>query len=326
MIQVIAKAAPGKTLTLPDVLGDVILKIGGNPQRTHSACQLDQVHKSYGAQYGANVYDLGADGATLTYVNGVPRGPQAGNYTGFYLPVFLREPWRDSYAARDMYCWPTTWADGSVLSSFQMSLAIPAASQNVNSTVAPTINVYAEMDSVVGSLDPTTKTPVQLITKWKRQPFVYNGAGQLVVTALTKREIYNQISLFSAYINPAPGRLYVGPMPGNTPAQIILDQNDPTAFDPVTYCKVEVDNRTVRDVKRLISDQMLVDNNFSEGALPLDRLDVVFDESDVPTDGLVMQANGQSVLDFRLTLTLASAQAQNMSVAALMQIYGGIEQ
>ena len=320
LFEVIATAAAAKTLQINDVLSLITVKIGGNPQRTHTANELDMIHKSFGAQYGLNAYNYDAGILHWTGGNGVPDGPVAAKQTIFYLPLFFREPWRASYAARDMMAWYTAWANGSVLPSFSVEMQIPAASANVLANSAITINAYAETDNAVGPLD-TNKNPVGMITKWKRQGLVYGGAGDLVITNLNKAEIYNQISRFSAYA------ANLGPLPGRTPAQLLADQNDlvTPAFDAITRAKVEVDNATVRDVTKTISDQMLIGDDFNEGGLPPDRLDIVFDKSDLPTDGLIMQANGATVKDFRITATVAGGVAANKTINALSQIYGAIE-
>lgn len=307
--------------TINDALDLITVKIGGNPQRTHTAWELDQVNKSYGAQYGLNAYKT-VSGA-IAWSNGVPVAPAAGLAdhtvgTVFYLPIFFREPWRNSYAAQEMFAWYTAWSNGSVLPSFSVDLKVPAASANIYAAGGITINCYSETDTAVGPLD-ANKNPVAMITKWKRQGLVYSGAGDLVVTNLNKREIYSQISLFSGYKN---GK---GPFAGNTPAQLVTDQNDLTAFDAISRVKVEVDNRTVRDTSKILNDQTLCGDDFNEAALPADRFDVVFDKSDLPTDGLVMEANGATVKDLRLTATLATAAAENKTINALMQVFGAIE-
>lgn len=102
--------------TICDVLDLIVLKVNGNPQRTHRAWELDQIQRSYGAQYAINAYNY--DGGTLHYTNaqgqgyGIPDGPVAGKQTVFYLTINFREPWRKSYAVADMFCWPTAWSDG----------------------------------------------------------------------------------------------------------------------------------------------------------------------------------------------------------------------
>ena len=67
----------GKIPTLVDVLGLIVIKIGGNPQRTHLAWELDQIHRSFGPRYGLRAYNY-SNGQPV-YVNGVPQAPQAGN-------------------------------------------------------------------------------------------------------------------------------------------------------------------------------------------------------------------------------------------------------
>jgi hypothetical protein len=308
--------------TILDVLDLITIKIGGNPQRTHTAWELDMIHKSYGAQYGLNAYKT-VSGA-IAYSAGVPVVPAAGLSdhtvgTVFYLPIFFREPWRASYAARDMMAWYTAWQDGSVLPSFSVELKVPVASTNIYAAGGITINCYAETDNAVGPLD-ANKNPVAMITKWKRQGLVYGGAGDLVITSLAKKDIYNQISLFAGY-HTGKGPL----LAGITPAALITDQNDLTAFDQVTRAKVEVDNATVRDVTKVVNDQMLVGDDFNESSLYADRFDVVFDKSDLPTDGLIMQAGTATVKDFRITATIAGGTADNKTINALSQIYGAIE-
>jgi hypothetical protein len=311
--------------TIVDVLDMITLKIGGNPQRTHTAWELDNIHKSYGAQYGLNAYKTVS--GVISYSGGVPVAPSAGLSdhtvgTVFYLPIFFREPWRASYAARDMMAWYTSWADGSVLPSLSLELKVPAANAtNIYSAGGITINCYAETDNAVGPLD-SNKQPVAMITKWKRQGLVYGGAGDLVITTLNKKEIYNQISLFSPYV-PTYGPLAAA----TTPTQILADQNNLTYFDQVTKAKVEVDNLTIRDVSARVNAEMLITDDFNEAALPPDRFDIVFDKSDLPTDGLVMQAGGQTVKDFRITATMAigSAGTSNKLLQAVQQIYGAIE-
>ena len=164
------------------------------------------------------------------------------------------------------------------------------------------------------------------------------------MNTFNKQEVYNQISLFSAYA-AAGGGVYGGPyVTGLTAANIIADQNNFAAFDMINHAKVEVDNATIRDVDKKIGDLMLVQDDFNEGdsspitsdefnqsgGLPADRIDIVFDKSDLPTDGLVMQANGQTVKDFRITATIgspgqAAAVAANKTIQAVQQIYGAIE-
>ena len=322
LFEVIATAAAGKVLTLPDVLGDIVFKGSNNPWRTHTAWQLDQIQRSYGAQYAYNAYNY--DGGVLHYTGGtgVPDGPVAAKQTIFYVPVYLRQPWRSSYAVRDMYAWPTAWPDGSVLSSLTAELTVPAASANVLANSTLSINCYTETDNQLGSVDKTTKKPIMLIERWERSGKVYGGSGLLVIDTLPKKDVLNQISAFASY---ATGQ---GPVPGRTPAQLLADQNDTAtpAFDAVLSAKIEVDNVTIRDVASPVNEQFLMEDDFNEAALPADRLDIVFDKSDRPDDGLALQAGGQTVKSFNVTLQVgqpgAAVVALQKSVTLLTMSYG----
>ena len=312
LLEVKVVNANTKQPSILDCLGLLTLKIGGLPQRQMTAWELNEINKSYGAQYGLNAYKL-TSGA-LTYTNGVPTAPANGDAggtigTAFYLPIFLREPWRKSYSAAEMMAWYTAWADGSVLSSLSLEMAIPAASANVVSASGISINVWAETDNAVGPLD-ANKQPVGRIVKWKRRGLVYGGAGDLVDLSFPKREVYSQISLFSAYHD------------GKT---ALADQSDLTAMDQITDAKVEVDGRTVRNASKVVNDQALIDDDFNEAALPADRYDIVFDKSDNPADGLVMEANGQTVKEFKVTATVATGTATAKIIQAISQVYGAIE-
>ena len=139
-----------------------------------------------------------------------------------------------------------------------------------------------------------------------------------------KKDILSQISFFSAYAVPGGG-VYVGPIPGNTAAKTLTDQNDTATplFDAITSAKIEVDNVTIRDVSKAVSDTLLIDDNCNESALPPDRLDVVFDKSDRPDDGLVLQAGGNTVKDFTVTLNVvAGAAGASKMVTILRQSFG----
>jgi hypothetical protein len=328
MFKITATGAAGKVVTLPDVLGDIVFKIGGNPQRTHSAVQLDQIHRSYGAQYGVNAYNF--DGGVLHYTTGnnIPDAPVAAKATIFYVPVFFREPWRTSYAVRDMFAWPTMWPDKSVLPSFTAELTVPAISANIAAGSAITIECLTEVDNQLGSVDKATGKPIMLINRWERSGAVYGGSGDLVISTLPKKDMLSQISLFASY---AAGH---GPIAGATPAAQLADQNDLTQFDAILRAKVEVDNVTIRDVAKVESDQFLIDDDFNEAALPADRLDIVFDKSDRPDDGLPLQAGGNTVKQFDVTLSIGgqtavglpggAVVAANKSVTVLRQSYGPI--
>jgi len=294
-LEVVVTAAAGVTLALSNwdkILGLINLKINGKVQRAHTAAELDAIQTSYGTDNAANAYNH--DGGVLCYSGGLPQVPVAAKETVFYLPIFLAEPWRKSYAAQESMAWYTKWQDGSLLQSFQLEVTIPtldAAVLLAGSTIA--INCLAETDTATGPLD-TTQSPVALITKWKRLTVPYAGSGDLYITNLPRRDVYLQISAFQA-------------------------------TDSISSAKVKVDGRDVRDVTKGRNDQTLIGRGMNEAGIVEKRFDIVFDYSDLPTDGLVMQAGPNQVQDFQLILNMAAAAAANKTVTLISQTYGGID-
>ena len=84
-----------------------------------------------------------------------------------------------------------------------------------------------------------------------------------------------------------------------------------------------MDGRIIRDTTKIRNDQALIDQAFNPDGLGAERYDCVFDLSDLPTEGLVMQSGGQSVKSFKITPTLNSANAVSPNLVLLSQIYGG---
>ena len=94
---------------------------------------------------------------------------------------------------------------------------------------------------------------------------------------------------------------------GRTDAQLLSDMAaGGTYFDPVLSAIVTVNNKTVRNNTKSVNDQFLINDDFNEGSLAGDRLDLVFDKSDLPTDGLVMASERVTIQDFRLTLNIGA--------------------
>ena len=294
-LEVIVDAASGVTLAttqtyLDKLISLIALKINGKVQRAHSAFELDSIQKSYGDDFAANAYNYA--GSAINWSSGAYQGPQSGAITVFYIPIFLAEPWRKSYAATESMAWYTAWQDGSTLRSFQMEITVPAIDAAVFDA-GITINAYAETDTALGPLD-ANKKPVALITKWNRLGIPYTGTGDLYIVTLPKQDVYLQISAFQA-------------------------------TDPISAAKVKVDSRIVRDITKARNDQTLIGRGMNESAMGEFRFDIVFDYSDLPTDGLVMQAGTQQVQDFQVVLTMATASATSKIVSLVSQVYGGID-
>jgi hypothetical protein len=303
-LEIIATAAVGKTLlarnpagtantgTLADILGVINVKVNGKTQRSFQATELDQINYSYHTDCGAQAYNY--DTGVLNWSAGALQAPQSGKQTIFLVPIFLAEPWRTSYAAQELFAWYTSWADGSTLRSFQLEINIPAASANILAASAITINAYAETDTAVGPLD-SNKQPIALITKWNRLQVPYSGAGDLYTTNLSKRDLYLQISIFSQ------------------------------SGDDISRVQVRVDSRTIRDVTYVRNLVTQFARQLNPTGYVESRVDVMFDYSDIPTDGLVMQAGNANVKDFQVISTLAAANAANKLLTFISQTYGSID-
>ena len=299
-LEIIATAAVGNTLTLADVMGLINVKVNGRTQRSHEAANLDKIVARYHNDFASKAYDYTGGKINWTGTPLIPKAPLAGanpggSLTVFYLTLWFAEPWRKSYAATEAMAWYTSWADGSTLRSLQIELNIPSASANVLANSAITVNAYTETDNAVGPLD-ANKQPVALITRFERNFFPYAGAGDLYITALPKRDIYTQLSVFS-------------PSEGNN-------------HDMVTAIQIKVDDRIVRNVSRIRNDVLLVGREWNQAQLDQDMFDVGFDASDLPTDGLVMQAGNLAVKNFVVIPTVGSAVCNNKSLEFIAQVYG----
>jgi hypothetical protein len=282
--------ASAEVQCLDAIISMIAIKINGKVQRAHSAFELDSIQKSYGDCYSANAYDYAGD--VIGYTAGAYKAPAAAAKTIYYIPIFFAEPWRKSYAATESMAWYTAWQDGSTVRSFQMEITVPARDTALLDA-GITINAYAETDSALGPLD-SNKKPVALITKWNRLAVPYTGTGDLYITSLPKRDVYLQISAFQA-------------------------------TDSISAAKVKVDSRIVRDITKGRNDQTLIGRAMYEAALVEKRFDIVFDYSDLPTDGLVMQAGDKQVQDFQVILTMAAAAATSKIVSLVSQTFGGID-
>jgi Viral coat protein P2 N-terminal domain len=289
-LKVVVTSAAGVTLStaqtyLDKLISLINIKVNGKVQRAHSAFELDSIQSSYGSCFAANAYSIDTAAKERAFT-----APEAAKATAFYFPIFFCEPWRKSYAAQESMAWYTAWQDGSTLQSLQLEITMPVIDAATFAATAPTITAYAETDTALGPLD-ANKKPVAAINKWLRNTVPYAAAGDLYIPTLPKRDVYLQISAF--------------------------------ATDDITNMKVLADSRTVRDVPKVLNDQTLIGRDMNESAIVEKRADIVFDYSDLPTDGLVMQAGSLQVNDFQVVLTMAAAVGG--AVTLISQVYGGID-
>lgn len=224
----------------------------------------------------------------------VLQGPVAGKQTIMYVPLHFTEPWRGSYAARQSFAWPTQWADGSVLPSFQIEFTIPKATANINSASPYSITLWSQTDTQLGGLD-ANKMPVKNIVRWARKNEVYTGAGDLYLVDSSPSDVELERTFFCQ------------------------------AGDDVTNCRVLVDSREVRNYTKNVNDQTLIQNDWNQTALNPDIFTLCYDYSDIPTDGLVLSANGVAVKDYQIILTIGAAAAATKLIATVSQKYGPLQ-
>lgn len=287
-LELTATAAAGVTLVLADVLGLINVKINGKVQRAHKAIELNQIQTAFGSQYAAQIYNW--DGGVYTWTNGLRAGAAAAKATKFFVPIFLAEPWRKSYAAQEARAWYTAWEDGTVLRSLQLEIEVLCAAAKVTAGTF-SVNVFCETDNMIGPVDKVTKQPIALISKWNRLVVPYGGAGDLYITNLPRRDVMEQVSLFNQ------------------------------ADDDITRAIVKKDGAIIRDVYRGQNDVVLFGRDLPVAGASEDRMDVIFDYADLPTDGL----NLNGARDLTLIATLAAANAASKLITVQSLTYGGID-
>ena len=222
-----------------------------------------------------------------------PTIPQGGDTVTVQLPIFLAEPSRKSYSATESFSWPTAWPNGYMWESLTVDISVPSTG-NLDTTKPLTILAYAETDARLGSLD-AAGVPIENIVRFSRLGVGYTGAGDLFITNLTKKDVYQQISLFGQ------------------------------AADIITAAKVKVSNVTKREVTAARNNAALIARQLNEAALTPTRFDLVFDYTDLPTDSLILSANGKVASSFQVIATLGTATAANKQIFCISQIYGPLE-
>ncbi len=299
-LMIVATGIAATVLKLSDVLALINVKINGKVQRAHLATELDQVQTDYSSLNSVKAYNCTGAGNTLAlvYSGGAPQAPQAASQTAFFVRLNFAEPWRKSYAAQNQRAWPTAWQDGSVLKSLSLDLAIPNTG-NVDGTKAFSINVSSVTDNQLGTLDPTTKKPITNICKWYRQQVPYTAAGDLPIVNLIKT---------------SPGILAVAEqhtffMPGTDTIERII---------------ATADTRTIRDVIKPVNDQLLLDHLFNPSFQNAFVWELVYDYTDLPTDGLVLATANGAVGTYKMVLSLSNVAAAN-AMTVISQVYGPID-
>ena len=207
-----------------------------------------------------------------------------GEKARYRLPIMFAEPYRKSYAADQIMAWPTLWPGGvQLFETFQITVTVP----NIDGATLHAISAYGSTENKLGLLDGNG-APLFNISKWRRENFTYTASGDRVLANLQKKHMVQSMHFFTQ------------------------------SEDPITNIKIKRENEDVIDVPKGINDLDLVQHGINEDALSADRLDVIFDRTDLPDEGLPLTG----VKEFVVTPTFASAGAANKVVTLISQVYG----
>lgn len=276
-----AKGAAGETIAFADLIDTITVKLNGVVQRTMTGTELNALNNLNSSALGLRTHNLTAQHAVTDAL-------AATDTARFMFGIHFAEPFRKSYAATEALSWPTVWPDGTNVGTFQVEIAIPNTG-HIDETAPFTILAWMETDAVLGPMSEDKK-PIMNIVRWERFGVPYTASGEMPVTTLNRRDILLQSSIFSQ------------------------------SGDPITSVKVEVDDIIKRDVAKWQNDFGLIAREMNESALSADRYDIVFDASDLPTDGLILQGTNS----FKITPNLSAANAANKMLTFVNQVYGRI--
>jgi len=257
---------------LSDVLGLINVKVNTVSRRQHLASELDGIQTRWGSDLAVAKYDqIGND--LISTVADSGSGSTATRTTTFVFTVWFAEPFRDQYAARDAYAWPTLWKSGRRI-SLQMEIGVPnnAGIDNI------VIRANEVLDYNLGPVD-SKGNDIMPITHWFRQPETYGG------TAVTIRKW------------PFNGIIY----------QMSILNNSPDFVDTL---EIKGDGVTKFKAQKRAIDTLSTGYNFNPSGVGASQFDLAFDFTDNPQDGLDMTAF--NALEANLTLDAATASNKTL--------------
>jgi hypothetical protein len=144
---------------LTDLVDDIVVKINGKPQRTHTADQLNRLNFLNGSAYAAKAF--GTDGWPTRRL---------------FLPIYFAEPWRKSPAEVSAMA---LRANG--IESFQIEVNLKAG------LASPVLRGFYEFDY--------DSRPIGLLSKFIRQDYSAVGTSR-DITTIDKRDFIEAIHLF----------------------------------------------------------------------------------------------------------------------------------
>jgi hypothetical protein len=180
---------------LTDLVEDIVVKINGKPQRTHSGTELNQLNSVNGVFYLAQA--VGTDGFPDRRL---------------YLPIYFAEPWRKNPEEVSAMALRTNGIE-----SFQVEVNLKAG------LAAPVLDGWYEFDY--------DSRPIGLISKFIRQDTSAVGTSR-DITTIDKRDFIESIHLFPVAVS---GPLTEALIAAGAVNEIKLTANGEEIRDKITF-------------------------------------------------------------------------------------------
>ena len=317
----VTKSATGtstKSVPAPkDAVSLVTMLVNGTPQRTRA---LDEL---FGAQ-GLNALDEKNNGGTVQYfqagaaitaaLNGITYGAQPvligsaadvaiqaalANNTAttavFALPFIFAEDYRKSYTAAAGGALPTgVSADGKTVTGNIGGVVFQFTMQPVTGVAgtfsAAVISANVEYDNAL--FVPTAIQPQVRLAKDKRLFKQYTASGDIEVADQIQNKAGEMLQMVSL-VTPSP--------------------------DTITKVVVKQGNQIIRTLTAADNLLSLRKCGINVDASPVTRFDIVFDRSDDPRTGLLLDPNAE------LSIVATLSTGGSGTITILPRIYGPVE-
>ena len=308
-----ATANPVVEPTLAEALGLITAMVNSDPKRAHLATELNAIQTKWSSKLAAQLYSKTANDLVTT-VNDVVGGGNTARTSTWVIDVWLSEPSRDSYTARQAFAWPTSWNNAAIggypanyTANISLQIGVPSDASLSNQAVRAEMMVDTIKGPVVdtnlatllanaGINPPPLGTPIMPVTHFYRFPEDYSS------TALAIRK---------------------WPFTGGSIQELDLFCQ---VGDDVAKYQVLTDNAIKRNTSKASNDMENVawgwNSAYGAGTaginyLSADLLAIAFDFDDDPGSALSTATFGTLELD----LTLTAASAANKSITFLAQVY-----
>ncbi|MGB7767427.1 MAG: hypothetical protein WBN22_01040 [Verrucomicrobiia bacterium] len=145
--------------TLDQAIGQIVLNVNKDPKRTHQlASHLNSIQKAWSADLAATLYSKTANDLK-TAVADVAGGGNVTRTSTWVLDVWLSEPSRSTYTARQAFAWPTAWNNAAIgnypanyTANIQAVITVPAANAGGGTLTNPAMRCEMMVDTQLGPL------------------------------------------------------------------------------------------------------------------------------------------------------------------------------